>query len=120
MILELKRFTPSVDYIIGLFSINGEYFCDCLEPINCISTGEYGVIETYSEHFKRVLPLLVGVPNRTAIRIHEGNTVKDTTGCILLGENTKKGTLTNSRHYVDILTERCHKEIGVKIKIEGR
>lgn len=36
---------------------------------------------------------------------HEGNSVKDTLGCILLGENSVKGKVLNSRYYVRRLVE---------------
>jgi hypothetical protein len=52
----------------------------------CIPAGEYKVISTYSEHFKEYKPMLVDVPGYEGILIHEGNTTKDTRGCILVGK----------------------------------
>lgn len=51
-----------------------------------IPAGRYRVIVTFSQRFQRDLPLLLDVPNFTAIRIHSGNRAEDTEGCILVGE----------------------------------
>jgi len=50
-----------------------------------IPLGRYEVIITYSERFKKPLPLLVGVSGFEGIRIHPGNSDVDTAGCILVG-----------------------------------
>jgi len=52
----------------------------------CIPYGRYEVAITYSNHFKKYLPLLMGVSGFDGIRIHSGNTDADTLGCILLGD----------------------------------
>ena len=55
-----------------------------LKPF-AISEGRYAVVISWSPKFKAWLPILLGVPNFEGIRIHAGNTAKDTQGCILLG-----------------------------------
>lgn len=50
-----------------------------------IPYGRYEVAITYSERFKRALPLIIGVPGFDGIRIHPGNTDADTHGCLLVG-----------------------------------
>lgn len=58
----------------------------------CIPRGKYRIIVTYSNRFKRKLPLLLDVPMFTGIRMHTGNSSKDTEGCIIVGaSNVVKG-----------------------------
>lgn len=58
----------------------------------------------WSPKFKSYKPRLEGVPHRSGILIHKGNSVKDTLGCILVGNNSFKGHLTHSSlAYCDLL-----------------
>ncbi|WP_254561801.1 DUF5675 family protein [Dyadobacter diqingensis] len=50
-----------------------------------IPVGRYKVDITYSNRFKRLMPILIGVPGFAGIRIHSGNTHQNTDGCLLLG-----------------------------------
>ena len=119
MKLTLKRTYTAPDYTIGHLYIDGQYFCDTLEDTvrdltrekkipgqTAIPAGTYHVLVTYSPKFKRKLPILVNVPMFTGIRIHRGNTAKDTEGCILVGKNTEKGKVTGSTDYEIELTRR--------------
>ena len=51
-----------------------------------IPTGKYEVILSYSNRFKKVMPLLLDVKGFDGVRIHGGNTDADTLGCPLIGE----------------------------------
>ena len=71
-----------------------------------IPEGRYPVVVTQSPRFKAWLPLLLGVPQFQGIRIHAGNTARDTQGCILLGENRKVGMVINSRIWLKRFVDR--------------
>lgn len=112
MELKLKRIAYRDKYTIGRLFINNVYFCDTLEDVpretkianeTCIPIGKYKVIISWSNRFKRQMPLIVDVPGFDGIRIHAGNTSKDTSGCILVGENKLTGRLINSRQAFDKL-----------------
>lgn len=66
-----------------------------------IPEGGYRVSMTYSPRYKTQLPLITGDSRFNSlwqgIRIHAGNTAKDTQGCILVGENKVVGMVINSR-----------------------
>ena len=95
-------------------------FCDTLEPTwrdykhggrkvrgcSAIPEGRYPVVITYSPKMKEWLPLLVNVPMFSGIRIHAGNTAEDTQGCILVGQNLKKGMVLNSRTWLKRLKDK--------------
>lgn len=59
---------------------------------SAIPTGKYEVQFTMSNRFKKMLPLLIDVPNYAGVRIHNGNTEKNTEGCILVGMHTDNAT----------------------------
>lgn len=143
MELNVKRIARKDGYTIGRLFINNEYFCDTLEDTDrglsstmqvneilakkvkaqtAIPTGKYDVILTFSPRFKRVLPLLLSVKGYEGVRVHAGNTNKDTEGCLLIGENKVKGQVLNSRATLEklmsILLDCEKKKEKVTILIE--
>ena len=135
MKLELNRIVKKPLYTIGRLFIDGKYFCDTLEDRcrdldkeekvmneTAIPAGIYEVIVNVSAKFKRKLPLLLDVPHFSGIRIHRGNTNKDTSGCILVGENKQPGRVINSTGHELKLTEILERAMlsGEKITIEVR
>ena len=70
-----------------LFSDWGELICDTIEP-HILTKGTYSLEMTYSPKFKRELPLIYNkdFSSNRGFRIHAGNTLKDSQGCILVGD----------------------------------
>ena len=74
--------------------------CECKEKVygkTCIPNGTYTVVLSYSNRFKRILPELLNVPHFLGIRMHAGNSSKDSAGCVLLGTKSKGDWVTASR-----------------------
>lgn len=101
MKLRVVREYYRPDCTIGRMLIDGRFECYTLEDgvrtnkvagETAIPAGLYPVKITYSNAFRRELPLVEGVRNFTGIRIHSGNTKKDTLGCILVGQSWTPGT----------------------------
>lgn len=122
MDLRLDRFLFSDDTAIGKLYLNDVYECYTLEDKvrkdkkvfgeTAIPYGRYKVIITYSNRFKRNLPLLVDVPDYSCIRIHPGNTEHDTLGCILPGQSYKKDMVFSSKKAFDKLFDRLQDAIN--------
>ena len=139
MRLTLVRRWNKKDYCIGDLYINGKWFCNVLEDRDrglddsmteedilkekkygetAIPTGIYTVLLTYSPKYKKVMPLINNVKGYSGIRIHSGNTAKDTLGCLLVGKNTVVGRLTDSRNTYNALFKRLQQKGSNKITIE--
>ena len=136
MELILERIAKRKTYTIGRLYIRQQvmdeylpgtedkYFCDTLEPTwrdyangaykvkgrSAIPEGRYAVVISFSPKFKQWLPILLGGPefNRKwqGIRIHAGNTAKDTEGCILVGKNKLVGQVVDSRIWLHRLKQK--------------
>ena len=118
MTLKLVRKYRKETYTIGKLYVDGVYFCDTIEDKDrglddamglaeimvkkrygetAIPYGTYKVEITYSPKYKRLMPEIKNVKGFSGIRIHSGNTAKDTLGCLIIGKNTQVGMVTESR-----------------------
>jgi len=126
--LLIIRDTFTEESTIGKLYINGEVFCDTLENpyinnernISCIPEGQYKVrLRRARESATRdYLHLLVqDVPNRDWILFHRGNTAKDTSGCILVGNGREQDAVNNSRLAMDLVIKEIVNLGGVNINL---
>lgn len=142
MRLTLIRIANKDKYCIGKLYIDGAYFCDTLEDVDrglddsmteseilkykvkgqtAIPTGIYTILLTYSPKYKRIMPLLNNVKGYSGIRIHSGNTHKDTEGCLLVGKNKEVGKVLESRNTYNALFKRLNQTNGnITIKIQRK
>jgi hypothetical protein len=99
--LELVRSTFGENTTTGDLYADGVWECFTLEDRvrpagvkvpgeTAIPEGSYNLVITPSPRFKRRLPLLVNVPGFDGIRIHPGNSHRDTEGCLLVGEGVNQ------------------------------
>lgn len=132
MKLILQRFAQTPEYTVGRLYINDQFYCHTMEDAvreekipnkTAIPEGTYRVIVNRSPRFKRDLPRLLDVPNFEGILIHRGNTHKDSSGCILVGENKVKGKVINSTKYelelTNILKNAQNSGESIEIEIRG-
>ncbi len=114
MELKLTRDICGETCTEGILTVDGEFAAWTLEDVvrapnekipgeTAIPDGRYRVIVNNSPRFGRDLPLLLDVPNFEGIRIHSGNTAKDTEGCILVGRKRVPGAVQESRAAFDPL-----------------
>lgn len=132
MNIVIWRKYRKTEYTIGRLYIDGVFFCNTLEDTDrglmqsmtageilntkiagktAIPVGNYKLTRSYSPRFKRLMPQVMNVKGFAGVRIHSGNTAKDTEGCPLVGDNTIKGALTNSR--------KRYTEFDTKLQIAG-
>lgn len=143
MKLLLKRKFKGDTYTIGDLFIDGKFFCNTLEdkvrilPLLChetaqcrackckekvyaqtaIPAGTYKITMEHSPKFKRVLPYLHDVPHFLGILVHSGNDESASSGCLLVGKNTVKGKVLESRATSDALNKILSSEKEITIEI---
>ena len=95
--LTLTRDVTSPLGTFGILSAGGVPICNTCElqwddnqpDTSCIPPGVYQCIRHNGARFENVWEI-TGVPGRSAILLHTGNTIKDTDGCILVGNGFSK------------------------------
>ena len=107
MNLLLQRRPSFNSATVGELFIDGEHQCyTCEDQVRApgvkidgetaIPAGRYRVTITWSPAFNRNMPLINDVPGFTGVRIHIGNTIADTRGCILVGRTCGTTTVSQS------------------------
>ena len=116
--LTLVRYTRTETAILGSIYLNGAFICYTLEnSAKAIPCGMYAVQNSKSPKFKRELPLLhnAQVPASRGIRIHVGNTVASSSGCVLVGMGRNGDSLTESTPAETMVTMLCRNETNLVI-----
>ena len=121
--LTLVRYTRTDEAILGSLYLNGAFVCYTLEnAAKAIPCGMYSVQNSKSPKFKRELPLLhnAQVPAGRGIRIHVGNTAKDSQGCVLVGMTREVhllggSKLKESKNAETMVTMLCRNETNLVI-----
>ena len=126
MQITVKRLHKTNASTIGELLIDGIFQCYTLEDVErpvkiknetAIPKGTYKVIINQSNRFKRLLPLLLNVPNYEGVRIHSGNTNHDTEGCILVGQTRGNNFVGQSRKAFDKLFKKMQAAKDITITI---
>ena len=124
-VVRCAKYTKSVT--MGKMFVDGKLVCDTLERASAgtnkftsaekilvlkskgfraIGEGTYKLILDVSDRFSSrafyrgiggLLPHVLDVTGFAGVRIHCGNSIKDTEGCILVGKKTTEGWITESR-----------------------
>lgn len=134
MKLRIERGAPGASSTIGKLYVDGVFFAYTLEDVDrkmesggtkipgktAIPRGSYKVIIDFSNRFQKQMMHVLNVPGFEGIRIHAGNTDKDTEGCILLGKVRSDSAVFNSREAVNALFDKVRAAIdaGQEVTLE--
>ena len=123
MYIQLIRNKPQANALTGRLVINGRWFCNTLERVGYqIPALCYHIAVTESPKFKRLLPLVTGVPRtgdkakgdkamRQGIRFHVGSKPEHSTGCILVPDREIEELLTSAL----LEAQNNHEEIILEV-----
>ena len=115
------------------------YFCDTLEDAvrerldnnnnfywkpefkidheTAIPSGTYELIVDFSRRFQKEMCHILNVPDFTGIRIHSGETIADTDGCLLVGFRSEGMHYATGRRLGAMLIERVKAEMALGRKV---
>lgn len=118
---------------IGRLERDDEHVCFTLEDVyrgddpadkvkaqTAIPCGTYEIVVTHSPRFGIDMPLLLNVPGFSGVRIHSGNTDKDTMGCILVGSTRGPDQILGSRVAYELVFKLIQRarSVGESVHIE--
>ena len=109
--------------ILGRLFLGGVVIAYTLENASkAIPAGLYSIENSVSPKFKRELPLLynAAVPAKRGVRIHVGNSYKESSACVLVGmsRNCVAGTISESKNAETMITMLCRNICQLAI-VEG-
>ena len=124
MYIRLIRNEAKGNAIAGRLVVDGRWFCDTLERKGYeILALCYHVQVTMSPKFKRLMPLVCGVPQteakrregyeamRQGIRFHAGWKPEHSTGCILVPDRATEDKLTQ----IILKAQKEHEEVILEV-----
>ena len=101
--LHLLRYESCADGTFGVLLYGRKWVCHTLEPQNrsggyrqALKAGRYPLTYEYSPKFRRKLPT-IAASGRVGLRIHAGNRVGETSGCVLVGESRMGSCILKSK-----------------------
>lgn len=140
MELSLQRYRLSHEATGGDLSVDGVFECYTVElpvkdglPGSAIPPGKYLIDlapspkflaseDIWVKQFASLIPHLLGIPHRSDILIHWGNSAHDTNGCILVGDIQEVNGVGASRVAFGVLHDKlvAARDRGEAISIEVR
>ena len=98
--------------VYGRVLFNGSFVCYSLENAEkLIPCGTYNIENSISPKFERELPLIYNkdVPSSRGVRIHRGNSWRDSSACVLVGmrRDIKNNLITESTSAETMITMLC-------------
>lgn len=108
-----RLFSEYGDFL-GVYTLE-EPWKENARRVSCIPAGEYRCKDFSGMKFQDVWQVL-NVPNRDAILIHAGNTIRDTEGCILVGLTRRKDGVGSSRDALMWLRTHLPSEFTLRVR----
>lgn len=99
--IRQKRYSGPKYWIAKIYVLDdlgdAVFSCVALEDRKkCPPAGTWKLRLEWSPKFKRNLYEMKGIPGRSEIKYHYGNTLDDTDGCPLLGQSYYRATVSHS------------------------
>lgn len=126
--------TPGILRIRDYDAAPWVYFCDTLEDAvreriqdssfywntafkidheTAIPSGTYEIVVDFSNRFQKEMCHILNVPDFTGIRIHSGETIADTDGCLLVGFRSEGMHYATGRRLGAMLIEKIKAEMAL-------
>ncbi len=91
-----------------------------VQNVTAIPVGKYKLIISMSNRFKKLMPEILKVEGFSGVRIHSGNTSKNTEGCLILGKtwDGKSDFIGDSKKAVQEFMDKIQGQHDIEIEIQ--